>query len=82
VNLAALASAYKSITGRTFPAPVPDPTPPPAPVTPPVPPPTADPQLAHWALTALPWSKKDHWGGNERMAQATATLLSQKGFTK
>jgi len=87
VNLPMLAAAYQAITDRTFPAPVPAPVPPsPAPIPPPAPvpvpaPPAVDVQLAHWALTALPWSKLHHIGGNERMAQATATLLSQKGIS-
>lgn len=69
VDLDALASAYRALTGRTLPVPV----------TPPPPPPAADPDRVFFDATAE-WAAARHTGANRRAAQARNAWAAAKGF--
>lgn len=72
VDMAALASDYRDLTGRPFPIPAPSPQPPPTPV---------DMADRAFAAALRPWVAQHHTGTNGQVATAARRWLATKNLT-
>lgn len=77
VDINALASAYKSLTGKELPIPL---TPPNPDFPPPSDPPNATPADIALYEATLKWSQAKHVGSNRRAAEAVKAWAKAKGF--
>lgn len=75
IDVAALAAAFKAITGKALPLPTPAPPPTPAPA----PAPAGDPDAELWAI-AGPWAAKRHEGETHRVAKQLEAWAAAKGL--
>lgn len=96
IDVATLASEYKTLTGRDFPvavptpptpeptpvpAPVPDPTPVPVPTPAPVPePPSIDPDMLAFYNAVTKWAHARHVGSNKAAATAARAYFATQGL--